>query len=338
VSEPRLACSAPARANLIGNPSDQYGGVTLACSVRLRAHVALEPASGTRVAAGGGEIALLERSQLALQGDLFDVARAVLASFDGPLPPLRIAYRSEVPLGSGLAGSTALVVALLRALLAWRGEEAGPPERLAERAREIERGFLGVTCGYVDQYLAVFGGCQFVDFRGKSPEGSCATEPFASVEPIAGPLPFVLAFTGKRHSSDSVHRPIRARWLAAEPGVREATERMASLGRAGRRALLERDWPRLGALMNENHALVRDLGGSGDANERLIDAALAAGAPGAKLAGAGDGGTIVALWPGDDARPLEDALGRAGAAALYRPSREPGVRLEGPAPPLRGRS
>jgi galactokinase/mevalonate kinase-like predicted kinase len=233
-----------------------------------------------------------------------------------------------VPLGSGLAGSTALVVALLRALLAWRGDAAGPPHLLAERAREIERGHLGVTCGYVDQYQAVFGGCNHVDFRGKTPEGSHPTEPFASVEPLDAPLPFVLAFTGRRHSSDSVHRPIRARWLAGEMPVRAAMERMAELGLAGKRALLERRFAELGRLMNENHALVRDLGGSGEPNERLIDAALAAGAPGAKLAGAGDGGTIVALWPFADPSRLEAALGRAGAAALYRPKREPGVRIE----------
>ena len=326
-----LVCSAPARANLIGNPSDQYGGCTLACSVPLRARVRLAPAAETRLATAGEEVLVEKPADLALCGDLFDVARAVLASFPGELPKARIAYESEVPLGSGLAGSTALVVALLRALLAWREEDAGPPQLLAERAREIERSRLGVTCGYVDQYMAVYGGCQHVDFAGKTPEGRHPGEPFASLEPVAAPLPFVLAFTGKRHSSDSVHRPIRARWLAGEASVRAAMERSAELGRAGRDALLAGDYARLGRLMNENHALVRELGGSGEPNEKLIAAALAAGALGAKLAGAGDGGTIVALWPFADAAPLEAALRRAGAAALYRPRPEPGVRIEGAA-------
>jgi galactokinase/mevalonate kinase-like predicted kinase len=327
-AERPLLASAPARANLIGNPSDQYGGCTLACSVPLRARVEIRRGAGTWLATEGEEVRIEKRADLALCGDLFDVARAVLASLPGPLPEARISYSSDVPLGSGLAGSSALVVALLRALLALRGEEAGPPELLAERAREIERCGLGVTCGYIDQYLAVFGGCHYVDFRGKTPEGSFATEPFARVEPVAGPLPFLLAFTGRRHSSDSVHRPIRARWLAGEPAVRGAMARMAEIGIAGRLALLARDYPALGRLMNENHALIRDLGGSGEPNEELIAAALAAGAPGAKLAGAGDGGTIVALWPSPDAAPLEAALRRAGAAALYRPERVPGVRLE----------
>jgi galactokinase/mevalonate kinase-like predicted kinase len=324
----RVLCSAPGRANLIGNPSDQYGGTTLACTVPLRARVEVTPAPGTRLATGGSETEVEGPADLALRGDLFDVARAVIAALGPPLPRARVAYASEVPLQSGLAGSTALVVALLRALLFFRGEDVGSPYLLAERAREIERAGLGVTCGYVDQYLAVFGGCRFVDFTGKTPEGSWRSEPFAAVERIGARLPFVLAFTGKRHASDSVHRPIRERWLAGDPAVHEAERRMAELGRIGKRALLLGDYAALGRLMNENHALQRDLGGSGEPNERLIAAALEAGALGAKLAGAGDGGTIVALWPRRDARPLERALRDAGAASLYRPRAVPGVRLE----------
>jgi mevalonate kinase len=64
----------------------------------------------------------------------------------------------------------------------------------------------------------------------------------------------------------------------------------------GKKALMLEDWRTMATLMNENHAIQRDLGGSGESNERLIAAALAAGAPAAKLAGAGDGGTIIALW------------------------------------------
>jgi galactokinase/mevalonate kinase-like predicted kinase len=326
-----LACSAPARANLIGNPSDQYGGCTLACSVPLRARVELEPAAATVVATGGEEVRLEKPADLALCGDLFDVARAVLSGIGPPLPRARIRYETAVPMQSGLAGSTALVVALLRALRAWRGEEPASLHALAEEAREIERTELRVTCGYVDQYLCTFGGFAHVEFAGKTPEGSAASEPFARVIPVEAPLPFVLAFTGKRHSSDGVHRPIRARWLAGEPEVRRAMERAAELGRLGRDALLRGDLAALGGHMNENHALVRAIGGSGAANERLIEAALAAGAAGAKLAGAGDGGTIVALWTEPDPHPLEEALRRAGAAALYRPALEPGVRLEAPA-------
>jgi mevalonate kinase len=103
---------------------------------------------------------------------------------------------------------------------------------------------------------------------------------------------------------------------------------MAAIAREGKSALLHGDWARLGALMNENHALQRELGGSGEPNEQLIRAALDAGAAGAKLAGAGGGGTIVALWTDPDPAPLEAALRAAGAAALYRPEPVSGLALE----------
>jgi len=80
--------------------------------------------------------------------------------------------------------------------------------------------------------------------------------------------------------------------------------------------------------MNENHAVQRDLGGSGECNERLIAAALQAGAPGAKLAGAGDGGTIIALWPWPDTTGLEQALRAAGATATYHLHVGAGVTIE----------
>jgi galactokinase/mevalonate kinase-like predicted kinase len=323
-----LVCTAPARANLIGNPSDQYGGCTLASTVPLRARVELASEPVTTLETAGCTAEVKSAADLVPRGDLFDLPRAVLRHLaEGP--PVRVRYSSEIPLQSGIAGSTALLVALLRALLAWRGEPDPELHALAERAREIERGELAITCGYVDHYMTVFGGCQFVDFRGKTPGGSAATEPYATLEPLDAELPFVLAFTGVRHSSDSVHRPIRERWLKGEREVVRAYERCSEIGHLGKQALLRGELGELGRLMNENHALQRDLGGSGESNEQLIKAALDAGALGAKLAGAGDGGTIVALWPDEDAVPLEQALRDAGASVLWRPEPLAGVRVEG---------
>ena len=78
--------------------------------------------------------------------------------------------------------------------------------------------------------------------------------------------------------------------------------------------------------MTRNHALVRELGGSGDANEALIAAALAGGALGAKLAGAGGGGTILALTLDSD-RTIA-ALKSAGAEAILLPTPTPGLTVE----------
>lgn len=101
--------------------------------------------------------------------------------------------------------------------------------------------------------------------------------------------------------------------------------RIGQIARIGKRALLVGDWTCLGELMNENHSIVRDFGGSGPANEILIDAALAGGAIGAKLAGAGGGGTVIALTLEPDR--TREALVVAGADRIMRPVPSPGLQV-----------
>jgi mevalonate kinase len=123
-----------------------------------------------------------------------------------------------------------------------------------------------------------------------------------------------------------VHKPIRERWLEGDREVVDGYVRIGKLAREGKRALLTRDWRHLGELMHENHDIQRRLGGSGPENERLIEAAVRAGALGAKLAGAGQGGTIIALHP--EPRSLEAPLLAAGARRFLYPQPNGGVRLE----------
>jgi galactokinase/mevalonate kinase-like predicted kinase len=341
----RLVSSAPGRAGIIGNPTDMYGGSVISCSMAMRACAtitSLDASSGSATAAGrqqvpqitlesGGEqCQITSRGDLRPRGDRFDIARAILDYMQ--LPPLtcHVSYESDIPMRSGMAGSTALVVALLQALLTWQGERVNRYQ-LAERARYIELNNLKVVCGYQDACMATFGGLNYLDFRGKQFYRQAEAELFATIEPLAEyvpELPFILGYTGVQHASSAVHKPIRERWMEGETAVVEGYKSMTRIARMGKKALLLADWPLLGRLMNENHAIQRDLGGSGESNERLIRAALDAGALGAKLAGAGDGGTIIALWPWPDTTSLEQALVQAGASATYRPEVVPGAVIE----------
>jgi galactokinase/mevalonate kinase-like predicted kinase len=329
-SKRAVVCSAPGRAGIIGNPTDMYGGAVLSCSVGMRARVSVTPASELVLETAGQECRIAGRDDLRPQGDRFDLPRAILDYMR--LPPLtcHVRYESEIPLRSGMSGSTALVVALLQALLAWQGEYPHTYQ-LAERARHIELNYLRVVCGYQDAYMCTFGGLNYMDFRGKQFYREAEAELFATIEPLSAycpELPFVLGFTGVRHASGQVHKPLRERWLEGESAVVEGYKRITEIARTGKKALLVADWPLLGRLMKENHAIQRDLGGSGESNERLIAAALEAGALGAKLAGAGHGGTIIALWPWPDATQLEEALHEAGASAIYHLEVAPGAMIE----------
>src|SRR5581483_6233466 len=120
---------------------------------------------------------------LRLTGGYTDVAKAVLAAFDTAVKgrPFRLEAETEVPMRAGLAGSTAMLVAILGAVLRWLEVPLNRWE-IAEAARKIEYEGMAVTCGFQDQYMAVFGGINCMDFGGKDPKSETADPLFAMVE------------------------------------------------------------------------------------------------------------------------------------------------------------
>jgi galactokinase/mevalonate kinase-like predicted kinase len=177
--------------------------------------------------------------------------------------------------------------------------------------------------------MAVFGGLNYMDFRGKESLEQSDSEPFATVEPLAdhvSVMPFVAAHTGIKRNSGQVHKSLRQRWLEGEPDVVSGYIEAAELARDGKKALIEERWQELGKLMDENHGIQRRLGASGEVNDRLIDAARKNGALGAKLAGAGHGGTIIALTLDPDT--TVGALRAAGAQRILIPRPANGLVVE----------
>jgi len=329
-----IQASAPGRCGLIGNPTDMYGGTVISCSTRERARCSLSyDVDSLMITVSGQTQALETLDDLVLRpGDYLNVARAALSALEidpAATTPFHLSAQTEVPMQAGLAGSTAILACITGALLTHLGLILSPYET-AELVRKIEYDVLGIVCGFQDHYMAVFGGLNCLDFRGKdSAQIQDSETPFGSVEslsPYIDNLPLVLAHTGVRHHSGSVHTSPRERWLRGDREVVDGYTEIGTLARRGKRALLSGDWDTLATMMNRNHAIVRGLGGSGEANEKLISAALTGGASGAKLAGAGGGGTILALTH-DRARTVA-ALEAAGAEAILFPEPMRGLTIE----------
>jgi len=300
--------SAPGRCGIVGNPSDIYGGVVVSCSVAARATCRLTLGTQTRLP------------------DDPTLWRAASARF--PLEDVGVDWASEIPRSSGLAGSTALLAATLACVLAARGEApelstyAGKCE-FAELVRDVEAHEAGVQCGFQDAYMSVFGGLQRMDFSGKSPTEAGS---LANVEALAADLPFLLVTTGVERLSGSVHGPVIKRWLAGEAKIVEAVNEITQLGRFGGSALQSQNYSELAACMNRNQQLIQAWGGSGAEIDKLVEDCLDAGALAAKLAGAGMGGTVIAL--GDDLDRLEENLCARGYSHFMRPEIAPGLRIE----------
>ncbi|MES2462851.1 MAG: hypothetical protein V4671_19890 [Armatimonadota bacterium] len=327
-----IVATAPGRCGILGNPTDMYGGSVISCSTKERARCEIHDADSLIVEADNGdrqEITSLD--DLAPRGDRVDLAKAVLTGMK--VTPgthkFRLVTSTDIPMQAGLAGSTALVAAVFGAVAKKLGLSLNK-HQTAEAIRNIEYEVMGVVCGFQDQYMAVFGGLNYLDFRDKGSHLAPDAQPLATVEPLAdqvtGPLPIVLAHTGVKHHSGSVHKSVRERWLEGEPEVVAAYERIQHLSRFGKAALLTGDWDSLAVAMNENQKIQRDLGSSGEVNDRLIEVALKNGAIAAKLAGAGQGGTILALT--FDPERTTQALKEAQAGRILVPSPSEGLRIE----------
>jgi galactokinase/mevalonate kinase-like predicted kinase len=325
----RVAASAPGRCGILGNPTDGYGGSVISCSLAERAVVTVSAADETTVSIGGELATLRDRSDFELKQDRFDCARAVLNFLHLREQPLAIEVTTTVPVQAGLAGSTAILTAMVVALRDWLGQPPLEKHMLAETVRIIELNYLEIQCGYQDQYMTVYGGLNFMDFRDKEYYRDLKHEIFATIESLDAcvhELPVLLAHTGQRRVSGHVLRPIRERWEQGDPAVHEGYRRIAELARLGKRAIIERDWETVARYMNENHRIQQSLGASGEVNDRMIQVALDAGALAAKLAGAGGGGTIMALTL--DLAAVAEALLASGASRILRPTPSPGARLE----------
>lgn len=298
---------APGRCAVVGNPSDIYGGCVLSCSIPARAHCRF-----------GGS---------ALPPDP-NIWNAVQARF--PTPGLVPDWSTEVPRSSGLSGSTALLAATLAAVLAHRGEAPALETEqqrsdFAELVRDIELNEMGIVCGYQDAYMIVHGGAQKMDFSGKHPIEPGPNGRLTQI-PLPDP-PFVLVTTGVERLSGSVHGPIRERWLAGDDEVIGKMKTLTDFGHRGAEFLQKGDWAGLAELMNENQAITASLGGSGEAIDRLVADCKDAGALAAKLAGAGMGGTVIALVP-ENQEQFREQLEVKGYTRFMRPVAGPGLTLE----------
>lgn len=338
-----IVYSAPGRCGIVGNPSDMYGGSVISCSTVERARVTVTAADVCGIEVGGERRTVQTAGDLVQDGGMFDAVLAAMEYFDLDDCRLNIRVESDIPLRAGLSGSTAVMTALTAALLEWmdvnhiRSDVTDSwgvrayhnPYLLAEIVRHIELYFLKIVCGYQDAYMCAFGSLNLLDFRDKEHYLSLNREPLGMVEnlaPLAPPVPVILAHTGVQRVSGSVHKPIRDRWIEGEPLVVQAMLRLGHLARMSKKAVLLGDWDMLGGAMIENHQIARSIGSSSEINEAVIAAAVDAGAIAAKLAGAGKGGTIMALHP--DPQSLEEPLRAAGAQRFLYPSPGDGVRRE----------
>jgi mevalonate kinase len=128
----------------------------------------------------------------------------------------------------------------------------------------------------------------------------------------------IIAFSGIRSATKQAVGGVRERRQRDPYGYDSLFCKIGALTEAGCRALQSGDIPLLGRMMNNCHDLLRDIGVSLPALDRMVESARHAGARGAKLSGAGLGGIVVALVEEDRRDAVQSALRAAGSTGEYR--------------------
>ncbi len=276
--------SAPGKLILFGEHAVVYGYPALAGAADLDTTVSLFPGQGpTRL------------TRVPLRSE--QVERAV-ARF---LPPtgLEVEIRTQLPIGRGMGSSASLSVALVRAAAALQ-RRSWTEQELFDRSLELERIFHGHPSG-VDNAVVLHGG--LIRFQRGPP---------LEITPLAlpRPLPLVILDSGSTGDTAALVAGVRAQRPAIDPQL----ARIGALADEACGAL--HDLPALGSLMNRNHALLRAVGVSSLRLDELAQLARQHGALGAKLSGAGGGGVVLALAPGERRAALLRAAERAGIRAF----------------------
>lgn len=214
---------------------------------------------------------------------------------------------SDIPPGTGLGSSGSFTVGLLNALYAYKSQYV-TSDRLASEACTMEIDILGAPIGKQDQYLAAYGGFQYIQFN---PDGTVYAEPIictrSTVKEIEGNL--MLFYTGKARDANAILARQQAE--TREPSRFELLRKIKALTVDVRRILSEgKDLNRFGEVLNEEWQHKKQLaaGISNPMIDEYYDKALKSGAIGGKIAGAGGGGFLLLYCEKDKQPGVIEAL------------------------------
>ncbi|MCA1584738.1 MAG: GHMP kinase [Acidobacteria bacterium] len=315
-----ILASAPTRIDLAGGTIDIWplylfhaGAQTLNAAISLRARVQIEPRADGRIRIVSND------TRCEVEGDNHDALAA-----DGTLPLLcglahafgargmTLTTTSQSPAGAGIAGSSALNVAVCGALARW-AQKPTSPEALLQIAMNVEAQVIKVPTGLQDYRPAMYGGVAALEL---GVEG--LTRVPLDIDARELERRIVLCYTGEPRASGTNNWEIMKRHIDGDRGVFDCFERIRDTAAAMRTALERGDWDgtarHLATEWDNRKRLAPRV--TTPAIESLITRARAAGALAAKVCGAGGGGCLFCLAPPDRTAAVRQALAAGGARLL----------------------
>ncbi len=301
-----------ARAGLLGNPSDGYFGKTISIIVRnFGAHVSLyqtpelhiEPQHQDRniyrniyglvesvslVGYYGGD--RLIKAAIKKFCEYCDENNIKLGNKN-----FTIRYHSSIPRQVGLAGSSAIITATMRALMKFYKVKI-PLEILPTIVLSAEVDELGINAGLQDRVIQAYEGCVYMNFDKEYIEKKQHGD-YERIDPNSLPKLYIAYKTELGKVSGKVLSDIKSRWEKGDEHVVKTLKRIADIAEEGKQAIHQNDVKKLNELIDENFDRRCQIMNISDSNMQIVQTARQCGAS-AKFTGSG--GSIIGIYSDDE--------------------------------------
>ena len=319
-----IESSAPTRVDLAGGTIDIWplylfhpGAATVNFAIDLYANCRIETRDDDRIILESRDRNVVFETNTAGLGELIREERLELISklvhFFKPEVGFHLTADCQAPAGAGLGGSSALAIACIGALNRLCGNRY-EPDQFIRLAANIESTVIRVPAGFQDYYPAQYGGTLCLHFRPDGIEVERLRIEMATLEQR-----IAICYTGEPRLSGTNNWEITKRHIDGDPELFELFDGIRDTSLTLRAALLQGDWPSVSETLSRAHPARKRLAPNITTPhmDRLIDAALAAGAEAAKVCGAGGGGCIAFFCaPGRRAEVEERLAHETGVEVL----------------------
>lgn len=301
-----------ARAGLLGNPSDGYFGKTISIIIRnFGAHVSLYQTPELHIEP--------QNQDQNIYRNIYDLVESVsLVGYYGGDRLIKAAikkfceycdenkiklsnknftirYHSSIPRQVGLAGSSAIITATMRALMKFYKVKI-PMEILPTIILSAEADELGINAGLQDRVIQVYEGCVYMNFAKEIIEQKKHGY-YERIDPKLLPKLYIAYKTDLGKVSGKVLSDIKTRWEKRDEHVISTLKRIADIAEEGKDAIRQKDVEKLGQLINENFDRRSQIMNITESNRQLVQTARNCGAS-AKFTGSG--GSIIGIYNDDE--------------------------------------
>jgi D-glycero-alpha-D-manno-heptose-7-phosphate kinase len=315
-----IRSKAPLRISFAGGGTDvppycdEQGGAVLNSTIDRFAYCTIAPRNDSEITIRSLDYGLVEKWQangdmLTYDGNL-DLIKAVLNHFEVDRG-FDMFLHCEAPPGSGLGSSSTVIVSIIGAMADWLYVPMSQYD-IANLAYVLERKELGLAGGKQDQYASVFGGFNYMEFKGQE----TIVTPLRVKGDILNELHYqlLLGNTGKTRDSSNIIHSQTAGYVQRNEQVVDALERTKQLAKEMKDALLRGEIHKIGMLLNESWESKKRFTSkiSNDRIDLIYNTALVNGAIGGKISGAGGGGFMFFICEYDRKHLVANELAKLG--------------------------